>query len=131
MQTNSTNGAVAAVKDEHQRPVPFAWRPVIMRIVDALVRHDYQLVAGIPGVAPVSTATASQIQEYIEHYGETLMALPDATWKTSVCMWTGHHWDVLVDLWTIGEGSSDLVLGLEVLESGGSYIIDIHMVYVP
>ncbi|NHZ64711.1 DUF7668 domain-containing protein [Massilia genomosp. 1] len=82
---------IAAVKDDNQRPIPSAWRPVILHIVDAFVRHDYQLAAGVPGVAPVPANTAMQIEGFIERYGETLVPLPDETWDTSVCMWTGHH----------------------------------------
>jgi hypothetical protein len=131
MQTHGENSEIAAIKDDAQRPIPSAWRPIIEQIVDALVRHDYRLGAGIFGVAPVSEETAAHIQDTVEDYGETLVSLPDDSWNTSVCMWTGHHWDVLVDLWTIGEGRSDLVLELKVLEGGENYTVDIHMVYVP
>ena len=131
MQTHGENSEIAAIKDDAQRPIPSAWRPVIKQIVDALVRRDYRLGAGIFGVAPVSEETAAHIQDTVEDYGETLVSLPDDSWNTSVCMWTGHHWDVLVDLWTIGEGRSDLVLELKVLEGGENYTVDIHMVYVP
>lgn len=131
MRTNTKDSEIAAVKDDAQRPIPSAWRPVIKRIVDALARHDNRLGAGIPGVAPVSDETAAHIRDTVEDYGETLVPLPDDSWNTSVCMWTGHHWDVLVDLWTVGEGGSDLVLELKVVEGGDGYMVEIHMVYVP
>ncbi|MBD8533342.1 MULTISPECIES: DUF3885 domain-containing protein [unclassified Massilia] len=123
---------VEVVKDaDTERPIPSAWRPVIQRIVDAFVCHDYLLAAGIPGVARVSTKTARQIQDYIGSYGETLVALPAETWKTSVCIWTGRHWDALIDLWTADEGPSDMVLKLDVAESDATYLFDIQLVYVP
>ena len=56
---------------------------------------------------------------------------PDETWTTSVAQWTGSHWDVLVDLWTVESGRSDMVLHTCVAESAGGYQFKIHLVYVP
>lgn len=53
-----------AVKDGVERPIPSAWRPTFVRIVEAFVRHDYRLRAGVPGVAPVSEDTAGHIRDY-------------------------------------------------------------------
>jgi hypothetical protein len=60
-----------------------------------------------------------------------LVDLPEATWQTSVAMWYGSFWDVLVDLWTAEEGRSDLVLHGRVTESDSGVRFSIHMVYVP
>lgn len=123
---------VMAVKDEEaERPIPSAWRSVIREIVNAFVRHDYYLGAGIPGVAQISAETATQIRNYIQDYGATLIDLPDETWNSSVCIWMGTKWDALIDLWTISEGRSDLVLSLHVTEADGAFLFHIYMVYVP
>lgn len=74
--------------------------------------------------------TASHIQSYMNDYGATLKSLPNDTWNSSVCIWTGSHWDVLVDLYTIEEGVSDLVLSSRVTETNDEFNIAIHMVYV-
>ena len=71
------------------------------------------------------------IKKYIIDYGETLIELPDATWKTSVCQWMGSHWDLLLDLWTAESGESDLVLGARIFEDGSKFRIEIESVYVP
>lgn len=133
MQTEDTAIEVLAVKDEeNERPIPFAWRPVFREIVAALVNRDYHVsTGGALGVAPISNATAAQIRNYIEEYGETLIELPDATWESSVCVWMGSRWNVLIDLWTIAEGRSDLVLQADVWESEAGFTFKIHMVYVP
>ncbi len=55
--------------------------------------------AGIPGVSPVSDYVAEHIEAYVKHYGETLIELPEETWKSSVCIWTGHHWDAINRRW--------------------------------
>jgi hypothetical protein len=123
---------VLAVKDEEtERPIPSAWRSAIREIVGAFIRHDYHLSAGIHGVAPISAETATHIQNYIEDYGATLIDLPDETWNSSVCIWMGTKWDALIDLWTVSEGRSDLVLSLRVTEANGAFLFHIYMVYVP
>ena len=118
-------------KDENQGPVPSPWRPVLSAVVNAFVEGDYALSRGIRGVSPVSFQTAEQIRKYITEYGETLIPLPDETWATSVCIWVGPYWDVMVDLWTQGEGRSDMVLQVNVTESDGRYTYAVSMVYVP
>lgn len=115
-------------QSEEQQPVPTEWRPVMAKVVAAFAAGDFGLRQGIAGVEPVSSSTASQVQNYLESYGATLVALPEETWETSVCIWSGAYWDVLVDLWTSEEGRSDMVLHAHVATSGA---ITVHAVYVP
>jgi hypothetical protein len=127
-----TQGEVPVVKDgTAQRPIPTAWRDTFREIVKAFANRDYGLKAGLTGVAPVSTDTAGQIESYISDYGATLVELPEDTWSSSVCIWMGKRWDAMVDLWTVAEGRSDLVLDAKVLETAAGYEIHIRMVYVP
>lgn len=116
---------------EAAHPVASVWRAAFRAVVAAFRRGDYTLARGVPSVAPVSPAAASQIAGYIAAYGETLAELPDATWESSVAQWTGTHWDVLVDLWTLESGRSDMVLAARVFEVEGSHRIQIDSVYVP
>jgi hypothetical protein len=123
---------VAPVKDAaKERSIPSAWRPAFREIVKALVGGDFKVNVGVVGLSPVSDDVAEQIQEYLADYGEELTDLPEVTWKSSVCIWRGDHWDALVDLWTVGEGRSDLVLQAFVRESHTGFSYEIHMVYVP
>jgi hypothetical protein len=132
MVDRKSEADVLAVKDEsHELPIPSAWRPVFREIVGALVQRDYRLSAGVPGVAPVTNETAAHIERYIEDYGETLVELPEETWDSSVCIWQGKRWDALVDLWTRGEGRSDLVLSARIFEAERGFEFHIYMVYVP
>jgi hypothetical protein len=116
---------------ENQGPVPSAWRSILTEVIAAFVHKDYQLSTGIPGVAPVPAATAEQVKNYIGDYRATLIDLPESTWNTSVCIWVGNRWDVLIDLSKQEEGSSDLVLQAQIFEANGSYIVHVYMVYVP
>lgn len=121
-----------AVKDEeHEYPIAGAWRSAFRGIVAAFAEGDFQLARGIDSVDPVSAELAEGIREYVGDYGETLVELPDETWESSVALWMGDHWEVLVDLWTEKEGQSDLVLHAFVREAGGGYRYEIHLVNVP
>jgi hypothetical protein len=117
--------------DSRQRPIPTAWRQAFRDVVSAFVEGDYRLARGAPGVEPIAPETALQIGDCIRSYGATLTELPEESWETSVCIWTGSRWDVLVDLWTQEEGRSDLVLHAHVIDEGRGYKIMIHLVYVP
>lgn len=127
----STNDVPAVMDDQTQQAVPTAWRYVLRSIADALAKQDYRLVGRIPGVDPVSSELAEHIRNSVHDYGATLVELSDQTWESSVCMWYGTHWDVLVDLWTIEEGRSDLVLNARVIETPSGFRYTVHMVYVP
>lgn len=116
---------------ENELPIPHIWRPTFIAIVNAFACQDYRLIAGVKDVKPVSAETAKQIKEYIQDYGEILVELPDETWDSSVSMYYGDYWNVLIDLYTQAEGRSDLVLKAEVKENGSGYIFDIELVYVP
>ncbi|KLV05501.1 hypothetical protein ABT56_11030 [Photobacterium aquae] len=117
--------------DENQHPIPSAWRPIFSKVINSFVNGTYMPSLGFENVKPITKETAEYIKENIDAYGETLIPLPDEAWESSVCMWMGNHWDVLIDLWTADAGASDLVLGAKVLETDGGHIIEIIMVYVP
>ncbi|WP_093558058.1 DUF7668 domain-containing protein [Pseudoduganella namucuonensis] len=130
-QAECRNEVPVTKDDRNEGPIPTDWRSILVQIVSAFVRQDYRLASGIPCVAPVSAATAEQIQNSIEDYGAKLIDLPESTWSTSVCIWLGDRWDVLIDLSTQEEGSSDLVLQARILEADDGYIFHVYMVYVP
>lgn len=121
-----------AVKDdEAAHPVAGSWRPIIREIVAALARGDLSLT-GLTSVVAAEPKTQYQIKRYLADYGETLVALPDETWTTSIAQWMQTHWDVLVDLWTKESGKSDLVLSLRVFEEEtGQYRLEVDSVHVP
>jgi hypothetical protein len=128
----STNARVPVAKDEdRQVPVPGIWRPTLAAIVEAFREGDFELARGIPEVSPISPEDADAISENIEGYGATLTALPDDSWRTSVCQWMDGYWHVLVDLYTQEEGASDLALDVRVREHGTGYLFEVHLVYVP
>ena len=122
---------VVEKNEDSEGPIPTVWRSKFTALIEAFVEGDYSNSIGVPGVAPIPIETAQPIKAYIEEYGEELISLPNETWESSIYIWMGSHWDVLIDLWTKGEGRSDLVLGAKVAEIKNGFYIEVGMVYVP
>lgn len=120
------------LKDEDsQHLVPSEWRMVLTKIADAIKDEDFNAMRRLDGVRSLSSEREAKIVDSIRRYGAHLAALPNETWNTSMCMWMGDYWDVIVDLYTVEEGASDLVLAVRVYEEGPHYAFDVHYVYVP
>jgi len=122
---------VPSKDDSRQYPIADVWKPTFHRIVEAFRSGDYALSQGVPFVEPLSASLAKQIREYIEDYGETLDILPEDAWATSVAQWVDRYWDVLVDLWTVESGASDLAISGRIFEDGDGYRIKVVGVLVP
>jgi hypothetical protein len=126
------SNTVKVLKDEHsQAPIPSAWRSTLFAVVEAFKDGDFRLVGGVPGVRPISAENAERIATNIQSYGALLTRLPEDTWQTSACQWMRGYWDVLVDLYTIAEGASDLALAVRVYEEGLGYAFEVQSVHVP
>ncbi len=122
---------VPILKDEdHEHPVPSEWRPKLREIVEALKDGNFNLI-GLALIDPLDDATGAGIAQNIKDYGCTLTSLSDESWDTSVCMWQADYWEVLVDLFTLEEGRSDLALHVHVFEQMDGFNFKVHFVYVP
>jgi len=121
----------SAVKDGRQHPIPSAWRRTFEQVVNALADGDFALTSCGANVSLSIPEASSQMQKYIQEYGATLIALPQDSWLSSVCIWYGNHWDALIDLWTKEEGRSDLVLKARITEAASGINVQVDMVYVP
>lgn len=120
---------VPVVKDENtERVVPTQWRPVLKSIADAFV-------SGLPpsgfGVRTVGADTLEVSIKNISDYPDVLGPLTETSWKTSVYVWMGTYWVVLVDLTSANGEITDLVLHVEVYPSGQEFEFQPHLVYVP
>lgn len=126
-----TDGLVPEKDPDRAHPIPAVWRPVLRDVVHAFARGDFRLARGVTGADPIAAPTAAQVEAYLNAYGESLDQLPDATWDSSMAQWMGDCWEILVDLWTVESGRSDLVLSARVYERGAGFRIAVDAVYVP
>lgn len=119
-------------KSEHEEePIPSMWRPIIASIVDCIRLGDFTLVNSPPEVDRLNNQEAKSIADNIAFYGDTLAELPDETWKNSIYRWMQDHWSVLVDLYTVEHGTSDLVMHVRVIEQDRKYRFKVDSVHVP
>ena len=122
----------APSKTDEQQLVPSVWRPTLEAIVGAFIAGDWQLSGAPPSVEHIDDEIAQAIESSIAAYGGmTLTPLPDECWDTSVALWAGSGWQVLVDLWSLENGRTDLVLDVTVSEVDDGYQYKVHFVYVP
>lgn len=117
-------------RSDDEQPVPTIWRNTLSSIVESFKNRNFLINSDINDVLSLSEADAKSIEESINSYGCSLVDLPEETWITSVCQWTGHHWDVMVDLFT-EDGLSDLVMFVRVSGDDGGYSFTVDSVHVP
>lgn len=123
---------VPVERDENSElPVPTEWRETILSIVARFADEDYELRCGVKGVLPVPSSDAAQIEKSIKSYGDKLAPLSPETWNTSIYQATAGGWEVLIDLYTVNEGASDLVLFIFVQETNTDYRFEVQSVHVP
>jgi len=126
------NESQLPIKDEDAaHPVASVWRPVLEGVIRAFTQGDFTIARGSGAVAPISATKAARIASNLANYGETLTDLPAEAWATSVSQWMETHWDVLVDLWTVESGASDLVLSARVYEADEGFRFEVDSVHVP
>lgn len=117
--------------DDEEHPVPEAVRPRFQELAAAFVTGDFQLSRhALDGVAPIAADTAAFIEEQIAAYGASLAALSDDVWQRSAYLRVDDHWEFLIDLSTVQEPVSDLVLHAK-LFGGPSGRIEVWSVHVP
>jgi len=117
--------------EDDELPVPTVWRPTLSAIIQAFKDKDYRLTRGVAAVEPVSDEVATMIARSVEYYGSDLAVLPEQAWETSVYRWMWDYWEVIVDLYTVQEGQSDLAMFVQVFEDGDAYRFKVHSVHVP
>jgi hypothetical protein len=114
-------------------PVPERWRPALAWVVDRLVAGDYGGLARDGFVPHVSGSDDTGIGYWIEQYPATLMSLPEEAWagaERGRCVDDPDWWWVVVELWTVEEGRSDLSMEATVRERDAELQIALQNVHV-
>jgi hypothetical protein len=111
-----------------EQPIPGRWRGPLKQVADAFA--DGRLPVG-DCIRSVNSQVAQINFENIEEYPDATGRLSDASWHTSICVWEGDHWQVLVDLTTASGERSDLVLHAKVFELVDGVEIEPGLIYVP
>ena len=60
------------------------------------------------------------------------MSLAEESWHTSVCLYMENEsWQAIIDLFTVEEGRSYLILDLFIVKKKDQFIFQINNIYVP
>lgn len=111
-----------------EQPVPYRWRLALKQIADAFA--DGRIPTG-DGIRSVEAKVAGINFEQIEDYPDATGRLRETSWETSICVWMGDHWQVLVDLSTVSGERSDLVLHAKVFDFDDRVEVEPGLIYVP
>lgn len=117
--------------EEIEQPIPLKWRPALERIVDDIRGRNLGPDEAEGFTISVESGDADHIYKSIDSYGDELIEIPEAAWQTSICRWMGDHWNLLIDLFTVEEGTSDLVLFVDLYEQGETKRFEVQSVHVP
>jgi len=107
-------------------------RGTVRRLVEMLVAEDYD---GIEEATQGRRLTAEQLSQAVEEYGRELQMPPEVVFDNlDVYEIEGAipqaAW-VIVDLWTVEEGRSDLTLEIRLTDTGGElYDMEIDNLHV-
>ena len=118
-------------RDDKEHPIPEGIRPRFRELVAAVVAGDFQLSNHkLDGVAPIDARLADFIAGQIDAYGAKLAPLSEEVWERSIYAWDGPNWRFLIDLTTIDEPVSDLVLHARLADDREG-LIEVWSVHVP
>ena len=120
------------VKDEeNELPIPVVWRDTILALGQCLNVRDFRFETAPENVDRLSADCAETSRYQINSYGCAKVKISDQSWDSSIYIFTGNHWELLVDLIDTNGNSTDLVLPIQVEESETGYVFKPGFIFVP
>jgi len=116
---------------EKEHSIPDVWKDSICEVVIQLTKDNFELHNVSEYIVLQSSDMAKFNRENVLEYGCCLKALSTECWEHSCYQWQGNYWDLIIDLCTVEEDVSDLVLKGRVYPINSGYKYEFGMVYVP
>ena len=116
---------------EKEHSIPDVWKDSICEVVIQLTKNNFELHDVSEYIALQSSDMAKFNRENVLEYGCCLKALSTECWERSCYQWQGNYRDLIIDLCTVEEDVSDLVLKGRVYPIVSGYKYEFGMVYVP
>ena len=116
---------------EKEHSIPDVWKDSICEVVIQLTKNNFELHDVSEYIALQSSDMAKFNRENVLEYGCCLKALSTECWERSCYQWQGNYRDLIIDLCTVEEDVSDLVLKGRVYPIVSGYEYEFGMVYVP
>tara|TARA_Y100000994_G_C15692101_1_gene441952 strand:- start:702 stop:1076 length:375 start_codon:yes stop_codon:yes gene_type:complete len=116
---------------EKEHSIPDVWKDSICEVVIQLTKNNFELHDVSEYIALQSSDMAKFNRENVLEYGCCLKALSTECWERSCYQWQGNYRDLIIDLCTVEEDVSDLVLKGRVYPINSGYKYEFGMVHVP
>lgn len=116
---------------DNERPIPMAWRTDLKIITDSFVNNATPTALSFVKLTPMDDDSLNISLANIRDYPDEIGLLSEKSWETSIHIWMGRYWDILLDLTDANGGVSDLVLDGKMYEDVEGYIFKPHLIYVP
>lgn len=112
-------------------PIPMLWQAPLKAIADEFVVKRPHETHNFDPFERMDEDNLKISLKNIANYPDKIGGLSEKSWETSVCVWTGTFWEILLDLTDYKGNVSDLVLHGKMLEDGKHYIFKPYLIYVP
>ncbi len=116
---------------EKEHSIPDVWKDSICEVVIQLTKNNFELHDVSEYIALQSSDMAKFNRENVLEYGCCLKALSTECWERSCYQWQGNYRDLIIDLCTVEEDVSDLVLKGRVYPIVSGYKYEFGMIHVP
>lgn len=103
----------------------------IKNVIELLVNEEFEHIEALTkGVR----LTSEQIRHAIEDYGRKLILPPSNAFElmnvVQIRNAVPSRWSIVMPLWTVEEGRSDLSLELTIVKSGAGYTVELDDIHV-
>ena len=120
-----------SMQQDEQSPVPILWRTDLAKLVNTFIFNERLELEELIIEKPLSQDILEISRSNILDYPDDIGPLDDKSWNSSICIWTGNYWDVLVDISTLDGETSDLVMHVKIIPNEKGFSIDPGLIYVP
>jgi len=116
---------------EEELPIPSLWKQPLSEMANAFIERKFPN----PKISHYLNDWDKRILSInygnINDYPDELGVLHPDTWETSMYLWEGNYWIVLLDLSDRNGHTTDLVFHFKVREERGGYKFEPGLIYVP
>lgn len=118
-------------QSDAELPIPSVWRESLKEIVDSFVQDKFPPQNTFIPLGEFDNDIIEINRTNITKYPDKLGPLNPKSWESSIYLWMGGYWEVLVDLSDEFGNTTDLVFHANIKEKGAGFQISPYLIYVP
>ncbi|WP_194903818.1 DUF7668 domain-containing protein [Catenulispora rubra] len=116
---------------DDDEPVPERFRPVLEQIAERIAAGDYDCLTR--DFSPYADAPVHDLGVWARDYPATFVAFPPEAWQYAHVFHDRERgeWMIDIELWSVEEGRSDMMLETVIREHDGQVQVEIRDLRVP